>query len=88
MKYYLPFIISVPNETVTAHSIGTEGQSNVEHQIVEYFNDSSYSQSFDTGKNCNKNTQNRFSYITFLVSLIYCKFITICKFIIVFSLII
>lgn len=87
MKYYLPSIISVPDETATAPSICTEGQSNVEHQIVEHLNDSSYSQSFDTGKNCNKNTQNRFSYITFLVSLIYC-FVTICKYIIVFSLLI
>ncbi|XP_036151295.1 uncharacterized protein LOC118648885 [Monomorium pharaonis] len=44
---YLKLIVNkVPDET--AQSICTEEQSNVEYQIVEQYNNSSYSQSYDT----------------------------------------
>lgn len=34
---YLESVVNkVPDETVTAQSIGAEGQSNVEHQIAEF----------------------------------------------------
>lgn len=76
--FYLLSVISVPDETATtSNKEELSNQSNVEHQNVEPLNVSSHSQSFiNAGKNYNKNIENRYFYIIFLVLVLYC-FITV-----------